>query len=419
MNMSKSFVSEISLSDKLVEMLRVASKDLAIRAVMECGNRYNFSGEEAIRVLGLDHVSVKTTKGKSIRVVKEKKDKVKKDKAAFPLPFSGEMDANCCHGLKANGGLYTQCKSAKVSDSVYCKSCDSQASKNANGKPDCGTIEDRMACGLYEFKDAKGKSPVAYTKIMKKFNVDKDAVLAEAERLGVKVSEEHFEIQASESKRGRPKTDKVEKEPKGVKGRPKKTKKVLELAEDEDLFSALVAKANSETSTPKSIVVEEDDEEEIKINPMSPASVVAKEAEKEAAKKAKEAEKEAAKKAKEAEKAAKEAEKEAAKKAKEAEKEAAKKAKEAEKAAKEAAKSPKKEKAEPKPQPKSQPVVEVEEDNEPDVVKKIEFEGKKYLKSKKTGVIYNMEQDVVGKWNNETNKIDFIEQEEEEEEYDE
>jgi hypothetical protein len=377
-------------------------------------------------------VSVKTTKGKSIRVVKEKKDKVKKDKAAFPLPFSGEMDANCCHGLKANGGLYTQCKSAKVSDSVYCKSCDSQASKNANGKPDCGTIEDRMACGLYEFKDTKGKSPVAYSKIMKKFNVDKDAVLAEAERLGVKVSEEHFEIQASESKRGRPKTDKVEKEPKGAKGRPKKTKKVLELAEDEDLFSALVAKANSETSTPKSVIVEEENEEEIKINSMSPAALMAKEAEKEAekeaakkakeaekeaAKAAKEAEKEAAKKAKEAEKeaakAAKEAEKEAAKKAKEAEKEAAKKAKEVEKAAKEAAKSPKKAKAEPKK-------VEVEEeDNEPDVVKKIDYEGKKYLKSKKTGVIYNMEQDVVGKWNNDTNKIDFIEQEEEEEEYDE
>jgi biotin carboxyl carrier protein len=66
------------------------------------------------------------------------------------------------------------------------------------------------------------------------------------------------------------------------------------------------------------------------------------------------------------------------------------------------------------------------EDEEPDVVKKIEFEGKKYLKSKKTGVVYdyteyvkNGEQVVVGKWNDSSNKIDFnkTSDEEEEEEY--
>jgi hypothetical protein len=57
---------------------------------------------------------------------------------------------------------------------------------------------------------------------------------------------------------------------------------------------------------------------------------------------------------------------------------------------------------------------------EADVVKKIMFEGKKYLKSKNTGIIYNMEQDVIGKWNEEKNRIDFDETgEESEEEYDE
>jgi hypothetical protein len=54
------------------------------------------------------------------------------------------------------------------------------------------------------------------------------------------------------------------------------------------------------------------------------------------------------------------------------------------------------------------------------VVKKIMFEGKKYLKSKNTGIIYNMEQDVIGKWNEAKNRIDFDETgEESEEEYDE
>ena len=57
----------------------------------------------------------------------------------------------------------------------------------------------------------------------------------------------------------------------------------------------------------------------------------------------------------------------------------------------------------------------------PDVVKRFEFEGVKYLKSKNTGIIYNMEQDVIGQWNEATQKIDFNdnkEEEEEEEEYD-
>ena len=66
------------------------------------------------------------------------------------------------------------------------------------------------------------------------------------------------------------------------------------------------------------------------------------------------------------------------------------------------------------------------EDEEPDVVKKIEFEGKKYLKSKKTGIIYDYaeyvkteEQIVIGQWNESTNKIDFKNtSEESEDEYD-
>jgi len=77
-------------------------------------------------------------------------------------------------------------------------------------------------------------------------------------------------------------------------------------------------------------------------------------------------------------------------------------------------------------EPVAEPVAE--EDNEPEVVAKLVFNGKKYLKSKKTGIIYdyaeytqNQEQVVVGKWNEETKKIDFKEEsddeEEEEEEY--
>ena len=69
--------------------------------------------------------------------------------------------------------------------------------------------------------------------------------------------------------------------------------------------------------------------------------------------------------------------------------------------------------AKKEPKVAAKKVVE-EDDEEPDVVKKIEVDGKKYLKSKKTGIIYdyneyvkNSEQVVVGKWNETKNKVDF------------
>ena len=63
--------------------------------------------------------------------------------------------------------------------------------------------------------------------------------------------------------------------------------------------------------------------------------------------------------------------------------------------------------------------MEADEEEEADVVKRFEFEGVKYLKSKTTGIIYNIDQDVIGQWNDATQKIDFSEatEEEVEEEY--
>ena len=120
------------------------------------------------------------------------------------------------------------------------------------------------------------------------------------------------------------------------------------------------------------------------------------------------------------------------KKAKEEEEKLAKKAalelakaeKEAKLAAEKAEKEAKKASKKPAAAAVKEPEPDVEE--EPDVVKKIEFEGKKYLKSKKTGIVYdyteyvkNGEQVIVGKYNDATNKIDFnkASDEEEEEEY--
>jgi chromosome segregation ATPase len=230
---------------------------------------------------------------------------------------------------------------------------------------------------------------------MSKLKITREEVEEEAKKLNYEIDPIHFEY-TEEPKRGRPKSEKKVKDANatssGKKGRPKKMNKEVELTSDvgEDIFASLVENANATQVV--NIVVSE-----------VPTKVDTPEkSEKEAEKDAKKAEKDA----KKAENDAKKAEKEAKKvenEAKKAEKEAKKVENEAKKAEKDA------KKAEKKPE------------EEVDVVRKFEFEGTTYLKSKSTGVIYNMDQDLVGKWNEETQKIDFedIDDEEEEDEYDE
>ena len=246
--------------------------------------------------------------------------------------------------------------------------------------------------------------------------------------------------------------EKVEKVSVEKKGRPKKSKKELEV-QGEDLFAELIFSAQNpvlenpvlenvlapplvkveveqnaveipvlekvEVETPLVAVLDVVAEVLVPLPLLekSKETVVAEEKKVEKKVVVSKAEKEALKAAKEAEKLAKEAEKAA----KEAEKLALKEKKEAEKMAK---------KGEKKPVKKSEKVSEVvekvevekvevekvevkkvsEEVSEADVVKKFEYEGVKYLKSKKTGIIYNMDQEVVGKWNEESEKIDFEEE---------
>jgi len=429
MSMSvQDFNASVYVSEQLNRQLINMSQDLAYRCVSALAERYNFDAEEACRLLGLAMIRVE--RKAPIKAKGTKAPKVSVPKAAFPLPYNGEFNDACCYALRQNNGLYTQCTGVRKGDAQFCKSCATTMQKTCAEVPEYGTIQQRQAVGIFEYVDPKGRKPIAYTKVMKKYKISEDQVLAEAGKLNIIINTDHFVV-PEETKRGRPKTEKAPKE-KGVKGRPKKSKKVLQIeGDDEDLFATLVAEANEDseelTLAPKKKAGKSDEEKE--------AERLAKEAEKEAKRVAAEL----AKKEREEKLAAEKAEKEAKKEAERLEREAKKKAEEeakrlkeeqrlkekaekeaklaAEKAAKEAAKSQKSSKKAAAPEPV--------EDEEPDVVKKIEFEGKKYLKSKKTGIVYdyneyvkNGEQVVVGKWNEVSNKIEFSDAEEEEEEYD-
>lgn len=402
----------IYVSEQLNRQMVNVIQDVTRRCIMECALKYGFDGEEALVFLNLSTIKIERKKV-------EKEVKVKVPKAAFPLPYNGEFNENCCFALRQNNGLYTQCTGTRKGDKNFCKSCSTTLEKTGAEIPEYGTIQMRQAVGIFEYVDPKGRKPIAYTKIMKKYNLTEDQVVVEGCKLNITINPQHF-IGAEESvKRGRPSSLKEPKE-KGAKGRPKKSNKVLEIeGDEEDLFASLIAQAN--------------EEQKVEMEPVAPKKKAGKsDEEKEAEKEAKRLAAEKAKADKEAKLAAAKAEKEAKLAAEKAEKEAKKKAEEEAKAAKKAAlekAKAEKEAAKKAPKASAKKAVVQEQDDEPDVVKKIEFEGKKYLKSKKTGIIYdyteytkNGEQVVVGKWNEASNKVEFNqvedEEEEEEEEYD-
>jgi hypothetical protein len=423
------FESAVYVNEQLNRLMVNAAQDLAQRSIKACAEHYNFDAEEALRLLGL--INVKLARAKPVEN-KPKKEKVVVAKPAFPMPYNGEFNDACCFALRQNNGLYTQCQAIRKNGD-FCKQCQVLADKT-EGVPEYGTIQMRQAVGIFEYTDPKGRKPVAYTKVMKKYKITQEQALEEAGKFNININEEHFAVPEADKKKGRPKTEKAPKE-KAAKGRPKKAKKVLQIeGDDEDLFAALVADANAEAG------------EEVVIAPKKKGKSDAEKEAERLAKEAEKAEKEAKRLKEKAEKEEKLAEekkqKEAKllaekvarelKKAKEEEEKLAKKAalelakkeKEEKLAAEKAEKEAKK--ASKKPAAAAAKVVEPEVEEEPDVVKKIEFEGKKYLKSKKTGIIYdyneyvkNGEQVVIGKWNDAKNKIDFNNSgEESEEEYD-
>lgn len=378
-----------------------------LEGIEKCAALYGFKVEDAIAKI----------------MESKKKVKIVAPKSSFALPFSGEKNDKCCEGLRYNEGLYTQCEVVKKGENKYCAVCE-------KGELKYGTIDGRMEAGLMEYKDPSGKSPVHYSKIMKKLKVSQEAVLEEALKMGKKVDPIHLEVQ--EEKRGRPKAVKVVKEKEEKKkGRPKKAPKGLELeSKTTDLFASLIANSVESSSEIDDMCeaefVKNSVENDVKEVVAEP--VVIKECSKAQEKALKEELKALEKAEKEQAKVLEKAKKEEEKALKEQAKALEKAKKEEEKALKEAAKKAPKEKVIKEKVVKEKVVKEKvvkekvvkekvvkekveekveEEEEEADVVKKIKFEGATYLKSKKSGIVYNMEQDVIGKWDEVSQKIIF------------
>lgn len=179
-------------------------------------------------------------------VYEEMKERVESYKERkIVLPWSGESEG--CKVLKYNMGLYTQCGEKLLGGELKsCVGCVKEYSKK--GEHRYGTVEERKAKGIMEYKDPRGKGVVRYTEIMKKLNLTKEEVMSEAKRRGVEVAECHFEEKSA--KRGRPRKEKEVVGEKKKRGRPKKEKEMVSNKAGEDLIASLLNESKSEREDP-------------------------------------------------------------------------------------------------------------------------------------------------------------------------
>lgn len=416
------FNASIAVTELLMKTLENCAKDLASRCITEAAARHGFDASEEIRALGLENLALIRKQMAKKSVAKgEKKEKKprepKEKKSVFPMPFVAEnVDIAGCQGLAYNRGLFTQCAKKRMENGQFCKGCQAEADKNASGCPDCGTVELRLAAGLYEFKDSKGRNPVSYLKVLEKLKLSQDAALEEAGKLNIEIPEDHFVV--------------VEKSKKSsaARGRPKKTGAV-EADNVTDLFAKLSAEGDEEViedgedkpvKAKKAKLTEEEKlakkaalEEERAIKKAEREAKLAEEkAEREAKRKAEAELKKAEREAKVAlEKAEREAKRAQEKAEREAKKAAEKAAKEAEKAAKTKKPAAKAEAAKPAEKPVEKPVAPAPAKVS---VTRIQIGGKAYLKSS-TNILYDpATKEEVGLWDPESKTIKELPEDDEE-----
>ena len=378
-------MSSMMLSSKVIESMDRSMKEVVRSYVKDCCEANGLNVEEELKRMNIDNLRIVEKSSKKVEKVKKEK------KVVIPMPFSKSLinEEGCC-GLSYNHGLFTQCEKRKMSNGSYCVTCQSEGDKNTSGEPNNGTISERLEKELYEFKDPKGRKAISYLKVLEKLKLTKEAALTEGNRLNLEINEAHL-------------TELV-KEKKITRGRPKKSRKIVEAENVTDLFAKLTADVVEEEST----VVEESNEviKKKKTN-LSEEEKEAKKLEKEAKKLEKEAELEAKKEAKKLELEAKKAEREAKRKQEKAEKAAAKKTT----------------KKETKKVAVEDPKVVVEEAKTPEkvTVTRATINGKQYLKSS-NNILYDPEtKEEVGLWDAESKSIKELpdDEEEEEEEYEE
>lgn len=149
-------------------------------AVARLAEKYGFRAEEAMAFL-------------TVTVVKE-------PIAVTQLPWCGKAIEDGCQAITFNQGLYTQCPMTREDDSPWCKKCVKQV---VDDKPKFGTVEDRLACGMMDYK-VGNKQVVPYANFMKRKNYTREYVEYSASHHGVTVHPDQFVLRKKIGRPGKP-----------------------------------------------------------------------------------------------------------------------------------------------------------------------------------------------------------------------
>ena len=254
----------------------------AEEVIMMVANHYSFDAEEAIRLFVSDRPMQKVERvprgTKKEKPVKSKEKVVKGPEVV--LPWTGKVIEGCCEGIRLNHGLHTQCTMSPLESGRFCKTCQKQADSNANSLPTYGSITERTACGINEYRDPKGKQSTPYSKVMAKLGITREQAETAASALGITIPEECFETRAL--RKGRPRKDgstssdtesSQQSQTKRGRGRPKKKEKVVESNNGDDLIASLVASAaNSVAAAPSPVTAPLDLKIQVDESVISPES---------------------------------------------------------------------------------------------------------------------------------------------------
>jgi hypothetical protein len=180
MSATANSASTMSVTSLVLKQLENAATAASKQNISILAKHFGFDETEALSLLDIK-VEEKKMAPKAKAVTGEK--------AKFiPLPWMGMVNPICCQAIAFNYGLFTQCLKKKVDGQTYCTSCQKEA--DAEGKPKCGTINDRLAVTTWsDYKDSKGRSPLAYNKVLNKQKLTVADAVAYATSRGLVIPE--------------------------------------------------------------------------------------------------------------------------------------------------------------------------------------------------------------------------------------
>ena len=242
--------SQISINSSTDRAIQAITGEYARDVLRAVAEHYNFSFEDACqRFIGTPEV-VRASKSSKPRTVSSRARDVPK----YPLPWCGKdgIRDDWCKAIRLNHGLHSQCVNAVNDGCRYCATCQKHADAGSSGKPTYGDVDDRVAVGIFDYRDPKTqKQPACYMGLLAKLNIEPQLAINEAARFGINIPEEQLELR--KLVKGRPKkgsnvaSDSDDETSKKSRGRPKKDKKVVVSGDSIDLIAQLQNEIQTDT----------------------------------------------------------------------------------------------------------------------------------------------------------------------------